>query len=652
MSQCLENLQRLRQKSARLNDAGNLVARTRNILSVYATLVDTMDQIASVNMIVALKDASSLHQHAERVLSASLLIEELRMSMVLTIESITTHTENERLRTRQLIDDSLRIDIVAHCVAEIPHMQDALLEQVENVLMCGLRSLSPPLLGNALQSALHLKFLGPVVQNFLEDLNDVLLERMRTVLDPLALGKELGETQPPILPSHLKAHPSEQHTFPSSLPRWTNAIWERLKTFMVDELGSIMIKVKMLERILQCKYAPQSNGTLLDIVVSQLDNTPTWLLWSTFANNLEQLVHECIQESDFWWYIFVLSYPKFADLFNMLMTHLAIESNDSMASKLPEPMEKMLSIREKDYHDMLAQIWLMLSQKVQKATLEGKSQSSEAMTQFVTQLKGEVDICKDQAPLQLRMFTAAAEYLDSLLNGIKASIKKGDEAWSFSNKQLTAQQEQNMYLGETLKALHTALSEWNALYQENIETKLVQWRMAVVSLMRDDLLLPLVNKIKEETSVSLARLHQSKEIILSEAYTPSTRVMEAAPYMLDFLSRFNFTQTQLLNSYILQGGRIKWYVYITHNQGYRSCYIYISRVLDACYASSIQIRSFQTSNHLGYDGTGIRSVGFPVARNQGVKFGTSIPGGLWYHLSSVTKLLYINFAARVCLERT
>ncbi|WFD26174.1 hypothetical protein MNAN1_001150 [Malassezia nana] len=234
-----------KSKSVRLNDAGNLVARTRNILSVYATLVDTMDQISSVNMMMALKDAPSLHQHAERVLSASLLMEEL---------------QNESPRARQLIDDSLRIDIVAHCVAEIPHMQDALLEQVENVLMCGLRSLSPPLLGTALQSALHLKFLGPVVQNFSEDLNDVLLERMRTVLDLLALGKELGETQPPILPSHLKTHPTEQNTFPSSLPRWTNAIWERLKTFMVDELGSIMIKVKMLERILQDNWTIRQPG--------------------------------------------------------------------------------------------------------------------------------------------------------------------------------------------------------------------------------------------------------------------------------------------------------------------------------------------------------------------------------------------------------
>jgi len=84
VGQHLESLQSLRAKSVQLNSVVNLVARTRNILAVYAKLVDTMDQISSFNMMVSIKDAPSLHQHAERVLAASILIEELRMYMGLT----------------------------------------------------------------------------------------------------------------------------------------------------------------------------------------------------------------------------------------------------------------------------------------------------------------------------------------------------------------------------------------------------------------------------------------------------------------------------------------------------------------------------------------------------------------------------------------
>jgi len=84
VGQHLESLQSLHAKSARITGALNLVARTRNILAVYAKLVNTMDQIASFNMMGSIKDAPSLHQHAERVLVASIFVEELRMCMGLT----------------------------------------------------------------------------------------------------------------------------------------------------------------------------------------------------------------------------------------------------------------------------------------------------------------------------------------------------------------------------------------------------------------------------------------------------------------------------------------------------------------------------------------------------------------------------------------
>lgn len=446
-------------------------------------------------------------------------------------------------------------------------MQDSLLEQVENVLMCGLRSLSPPLLGTALQAALHLNLLGPVIQNFLDDLNDVLLERSRTSLDLLAVGKELEESQPPILSSSLKLHPAEPHSLSPSLLPWFNTIWERLQTFIVDELGSIVTKVQMLERILQRKYAPQSDETLLDIVVSKLGNTPTFLLWSTCANNMEQLINECIHESDVWWYIFVLSYPKFADLFNMLKSHLAMLSDDFMASQLTGPMEKMLAIREKDYHEVLVQKWRSLSQDVLKATSEDTNRATEAIKTLSVQLKKELDACTDQAPLQSRTFATAAEFVDSMIHALKASIKKGDEAWSFPTKQLTSQQQQNVRIAEVLHTLQNALSEWNVFYQESIDNKLAQWREMITKTMANDLLFPLLRKVKEETSLRLSRVHQCKQISGSEALPSPARESEVSPYMLDFISRFDFTQTHLVRHFSLRGTSMKWYVAMANNVG-------------------------------------------------------------------------------------
>jgi len=446
-------------------------------------------------------------------------------------------------------------------------MQESLLEQVENVLMCGLRSLSPSLLGTALQAALHLNLLGPVVRNFLDDLNDVLLERLRTVLDLLAVGKELGETQPPIFSSFLKTHPAEQHALSPPLLRWIDIIWERLQTFIVDELGSIVTKVQMLERILQRKYAPQSTETLLDIVVSDLGDPPTTLLWSTFAPNMEQLIYECIHESDFWWYIFVFSYPKFADQFNMLTSHLVILSDEFKTSQLTGHLEKMLISRESDYQSMLAQNWRLLCQDAQKAMQEGTDRGPQVMLNFMAKLKRELDICMDQVPLQLRIFSAAAEYLDSLLNTLRSSIKKGDDACLFTNKQLTTQQQQNIRIAEILKALHGTLLEWNIVYQKGIEKKLTQWRMNLAKTIWDDLLSPLVNKTKENTILSLSRIHQCKRTLAPEAYVSRIVENEASPYMMDFVSRIDFMQAHLFSQYVLRGERMKWYAETAHNAG-------------------------------------------------------------------------------------
>ena len=446
-------------------------------------------------------------------------------------------------------------------------MQESLLEQVENVLMCGLRSLSPPLLGTALQAALHLNLLGPVVSNFLDDLNDVLLERWRTVLDLLAVGKELGETQLPILSSSLKTHPAEHIALSSPLPRWIDTIWERLRTFIVDELGSIVNKVQMLERILQRKYAPQSNETLFDIVVSKLKDSPISLLWSTFSQNLEQLVRECVHEYDFWWYIFVYSYPKFADLFSMLTSHLTLLSDDFMPSQWTGYTEKLLIFREKDYHGMLVQKWYSLSQDIQRAAFEESGSGSQAIMNFMAQLRRELEACLDQPPLQLRTFLAAAERLDSLLNLLKSSIKKGDDVWSFTNKQPTAQQQQNIRIAEVFQSLYDSLLQWNTAYQEDIEKKLAEWRTDIVKIVSDELLSPLVNKIKVNANLSLSRIHQCKRILTPETYSSLVMETEVSPYMLDFVSQIDFVQTHLVSRYILRGTNIKWYVDVTHNLG-------------------------------------------------------------------------------------
>ena len=121
-----------------------------------------------------MQDAAVLDQHATKVVTASLLLEEL--DSLLPHGSIYGH-QNTPIDTSKSAQGVLDLDIVKPYVSQIHPMKTTLREQIENLLLCGLRNLSPSLLGAALQAACSLGLLNTVMQNLLNDLTDVLTDR-------------------------------------------------------------------------------------------------------------------------------------------------------------------------------------------------------------------------------------------------------------------------------------------------------------------------------------------------------------------------------------------------------------------------------------------------------------------------------------------
>ncbi|WFD38874.1 uncharacterized protein MJAP1_001839 [Malassezia japonica] len=192
----------------------------------------------------------------------------------LELEELVYAPPDEDEVGRELRTECAQLEFVGPHLTWLPDAAQILQEQIENLLLCGLRHLSPMLLGMALQAAEHRGMLPEVVRNLLDDLSDVLLERIRAALDLYAIGKTLGEAQPPLLPPrtlsaiyHHQPDASASHPHAAEqIQRWTSAIWERIHSLVVDEMAPIFTKVHMLEHVLHLKHEPTSGTTFLEVV--------------------------------------------------------------------------------------------------------------------------------------------------------------------------------------------------------------------------------------------------------------------------------------------------------------------------------------------------------------------------------------------------
>ena len=231
-----------------------------------------MDTILGSEAAGSGQDPKLMQQQATHILSACITLEQL--------EQLLEPWEEEDELDKQLREDCVQLDFLAPHLALLPDASQLLQEQVENTLLYGLRNLSPALLGLALQAAEHRNQLARLVENFIEDLNAVLLERIRSALDLYTIGKGLGKAQPPsfsfktLLSMHYHL-PDRALTAEDAqlLQQWTSGVWTQLRSLIVDEMAPIFTKINMLEYVLRSKHTSKSGATLQESLMHVCRNT-------------------------------------------------------------------------------------------------------------------------------------------------------------------------------------------------------------------------------------------------------------------------------------------------------------------------------------------------------------------------------------------
>lgn len=562
----LESIRKHQEELKQMHGMDELITRVESVMHVFHRLISIMDDVAECDITVHMQDAAVLDQHATKVVTASLLLEELD---ILLPHGLIFGHQNTSIDTSKSAQGVLDLDIVKPYVSQINPMKTMLREQIENLLLCGLRNLSPSLLGAALQAACSLGLLNIVMQNLLNDLTDVLTDRTNATLDLFSIGKELGETQPPLISSSTffplysaRDNKTSAHETQERLQKWSTLVWQRIRTLIVDELAPIYIKVYMLERVLSLKQGKTLSETYLGMISKELKQSPTDLLWTSFCTLLESVSSKCMQESDFWKYIFVRSFPKFLSIFHELLSRVSMFSDHSkqIHNPIPKPIHKYLSNLSREYLICFVKRWEEAQHHICSCfTPSNKNlQNIEKVVQLIAMLRTDIEECVFDKILLQEITQTATDVMCKFINQLRAMICQDESAFTLTTQQFTPSQSINVGVGQILKQIFESMSEMNKLSFLEVKSMASETKRMVTQTMQEALRGPLLLSFGLEMSAILGRIHRLRLEATAIDQRPNSKGTDTSAYMLEFCNRVRNLRTRFLPSYILPDGHYQW----------------------------------------------------------------------------------------------
>lgn len=562
----LESIRKHQEELKQMHGMDELITRVESVMHLFHRLISIMDDVAECDITVHMQDAAVLDQHATKVVTASLLLEELD---ILLPHGLIFGHQNTSIDTSKSAQGVLDLDIVKPYVSQINPMKTMLREQIENLLLCGLRNLSPSLLGAALQAACSLGLLNIVMQNLLNDLTDVLTDRTNATLDLFSIGKELGETQPPLISSSTffplysaRDNKTSAHETQERLQKWSTLVWQRIRTLIVDELAPIYIKVYMLERVLSLKQGKTLSETYLGMISKELKQSPTDLLWTSFCTLLESVSSKCMQESDFWKYIFVRSFPKFLSIFHELLSRVSMFSDHSkqVHNPIPKPIHKYLSNLSREYLICFVKRWEEAQHHICSCfTPSNKNlQNMEKVVQLIAMLRTDIEECVFDKILLQEITQTATDVMCKFINQLRAMICQDESAFTLTTQQFTQSQSINVGVGQILKQIFESMSEMNKLSFLEVKSMASETKRMVTQTMQEALRGPLLLSFGLEMSAILGRIHRLRLEATAIDQRPNSKGTDTSAYMLEFCNTVRNLRTKFLPSYILPDGHYQW----------------------------------------------------------------------------------------------
>lgn len=323
--QPIARLQSAQIEVVRYDQAADLVARTAKFVTVARRLETQMNVLFSAKSAdktagkkqagegtVADEDDEAVIGvvHGRDLARAALTIKDISTLLerenalfdaAVAAHATTTHAQDETACS------ILELELVKQTLPAVERAQKTVTDYMEDMVVRGLRDLSPTMLSSALQTAFNLDTLASLVKDLLYDLTEVVKERITAAFDVDALSRSLNMRTPtiPTQPAYTTSYKSwsaRNHDPADSTAQdaqWTSAFWKRLETMIVLEMGAVCSKVYTLEKVLRLKTDSESGVNFLQVALQVLDNAPSVAFWRTFAVNFRTHTDRASAKSPF-----------------------------------------------------------------------------------------------------------------------------------------------------------------------------------------------------------------------------------------------------------------------------------------------------------------------------------------------------------------
>jgi hypothetical protein len=457
------------------------------------------------------------------------------------------------------------LDFVRELVPFVNESRDRVTNLMEDMVVRGLRDLSPTLLSTSLQTAYNLGQLADLVRDLLADLNDVIRDRVAAAFDMQSLSKELGTREPNLhqtgtYSSYRSKRGQTQQDTTVSTPqsqKWNAALWSRLETLIVGEMGAVCSKVYTLERVLSLKTDRMTGTNYLEEAMSVLGDRPSAIFWMTLSKAVETQTLQWTKTSSFLSQTFASSYPRLVRVFHDFFDKVAIYAETvsyTSSAQSPETLQMLAALshlQEAYVSRSRSKLDGFLSSSFSSQRIAGSKEG-----QLAARMVGEeIDRARFDPLLLKSVLQMVQDWLSSLIKSVREQRSRDSTAHSLQRASTTPAQLSNAGLTSALFALQGGLRKVVDKGPEECNEGITIILKQAEHLYRHDFVEPLLHAITKELSDTIARMHYVDFGLDQDSVIGGSG---GSAYMSDLSDRMWYIREQLLVHYTVESDKTTW----------------------------------------------------------------------------------------------
>ncbi|GAA5877371.1 hypothetical protein JCM8547_003010 [Rhodosporidiobolus lusitaniae] len=542
----------------RLRRAASLARRAQRFMVLARRLEGQMGDITAANADTAGSEGRAEEKRDRAMAEAALTLAEIE-----TLLSVNEAEEQADDDPEALLPIRLLVTVEA-AIPSVELSRQLVVEEMESAVQRGLTGLDHPTLASSLQTAHNLSVLPSLVESLTVDLNELVYRKVKACFDMASLAREMAGKEAPTNAASAFVYKSRTRNEPTqaTMPQWASAMWARLES-LIDDMGSICIKVYTLEKVLKLKKDQNTQMSFLDEAMTVLDNKPSSLFWTALAQAFESQAQESVRNSVFIQNILSTGYPRLLRLFQEFFSKIAVHT-DTVYTLSHQSPETILVLRAIQPFETLylTRSTNRLTEAVGSAfniTSSLASSFSARPPAFPTANEGiataravvnELDAARFDPLLAKAIAKGAGRAVETYIGRAEGLLAHDHSATSLLGPLATPSQQQNADITSSLYhlwlPLERALAEHTESVREILRPSVDRLRSSYLSAAN-----PLIMSIRRDFSALLARMHR---VNYGQDVDPLSGSgggggAGASAYMQDLTDKLSLVKDEILGAY-------------------------------------------------------------------------------------------------------